>query len=85
MTSERQFYLNTTTVVWLSEEPPEVAYDGTLEGLGHRLSEGPCVMHTYSEGGKRVDPAEMARLLDEAGSEAGFFGLTDKGEDDPNA
>lgn len=82
MASERKFYRNVTTIVWLSEERPEFVYNGSLEGLDYALSEGPCVMHTYEEATAEVDPAEVARLLDEAGSEPAFFGLTPEGEDE---
>jgi hypothetical protein len=78
--SDRTFYRNTTTIVWLSEELPSLAYNGSIEGLGYALSEGPCVMHTHNESTAEVPPAEMARLLNEAGSDPSFFMLDDEGE-----
>jgi hypothetical protein len=80
--SERKFYRCTTTITWLSETHPGWAYDGSLESLSYALTEGQCVLHTHEEAAVEVDGPEMARLLDEAGSEPAFFMLTPDGQDD---
>ena len=80
MTSERQFWMTRVTITVLSEEEPVDAL--SLERIDYAVTEGDCVLHGREAAVIAVDPAEMARLLDEAGSEPGFFMLTDVGEDE---
>ena len=80
--SERKFYRCTTTITWLCEGNPAWVYDGSLDSLGYALTEGPGVLHTFTEVCDETDGPEMARLLDEAGSEPAFFMLTPEGEDE---
>lgn len=77
--TDRKFYKSTITLVILSEDQP--VDDLSMEALGYAVTEGDCVLHTRGDTYVEVPAAEMARLLDEAGSEPDYFMLTPEGED----
>lgn len=75
----RKFYKTTITLTILSEDRP--VDNLSMEGIGYAVTDGDCVLHTRTDGYVEVPAAEMARLLDEAGSEPDYFMLTPEGED----
>ena len=77
--SKRKFYRVVTTVTWLSDVPPNEAYDGSLAGLGEALDTGDGVMDRYEEVSAEVAPRAMAKMLIRAGSDPAFFGLSENG------
>lgn len=83
MASERKFYKTTVNITILSEGAP--ADDLSMDGIGWFVTDGEGVLHSRHDGVAEVSPEEMARLLDEAGSDPGFFSLTPEGDDEDQA
>ena len=73
--TERKFYKTTVTIEILSEDEP---WDGTLEWLSYDISEGEYVGAGEWRKSEEVTAERMVTLLEEAGSDAGFFGLDER-------
>jgi hypothetical protein len=78
MPSTRKFFVTTITVKVLSEDTPVVT-DVELLDLNEQTQAGDYVMLSQDGFQEQVTPARMAELLDEAGSEPGFFALDHEG------
>ena len=70
---KKQLYLNTFTIKILSEDNP--LYDLLLADMWNIVNEGDCVLHSMNLNVEEVNKRQMIKLLKQAGSEAGFFGL----------
>jgi hypothetical protein len=78
MPSSRKFYRTVFTVEVLSEEEPEPV---DLEVLNQQITDGPWSGVVTKGKSEEIGGARMAELLQEQGSDPGFFELTDDGED----
>lgn len=78
MPSKRKFYRTIFTVEVLSEEEPE-AID--LDVLHEQITDGPWSGKVEKGESKKVGGLAMAKLLENQGSDPGFFNLTEDGED----
>ena len=74
--SDKKYYKNVFKLVVLSEEPIE---DIDLSDINYEVTEGHWVLHTFVCDPKEVSPKQMVDLLNDAGSEPGFFQLNDDG------
>ena len=77
--SKRKFYRGVIEIEVLSEEPIPDPYE--LETLVYDITEGHCSGRARTVVRKKVDGPQMARLLEEQGSDPGFFNLTPEGAD----
>ena len=78
----RSFHRSVIQFEVLSEEP--ISDGATLESIAYECNEGRYIGRFLpTSDAYVVSGAEMARLLQEAGSDPGFFELDDKGEDAP--
>lgn len=79
MPSNRKFYRSVIQVEVLSEEP--VDFDDLTE-VDYQITEGDCSgFVTDVVTNEEVDGVRMAKLLEEQGSDPGFFGLDAEGND----
>ena len=78
MASKRKFYRTVFTVTVLSEEPISSV---SLDTLHYFITDGEGSGVVTQEESVPVDGPTMAVMLEEQGSDPGFFQLTDKGED----
>lgn len=77
--SKRKFYKNVFIVVVLSEEP--IASCPDLSVVAHQITEGDWNGDvTHSVENEEIDAKKAVELLEESGSDAGFFNLNEKGE-----
>ena len=76
--TDRKFYETTITVKVLSEQPLRW---NDLNDLAYAIEEGDCVGHIPDDTSRTLTGKECADLLDEFGSESGFFQLDDEGND----
>ena len=81
MASKRKFYRQTFSIEVLSEDSP-LPEDISLEGLAYEITEGDRSGSVKMSAEDEVDGPTMARLLMKQGSDPGFFGLTETGEDE---
>jgi len=77
--TNRKFYRNTFILTVLSEDEPVSNVE--LDALNYLVTEGPCVLHSFTEATDEVNGQQMARLLVESGSDEGFFNLDPEGND----
>lgn len=70
-------YINTFTIVVLSEEPIQDAME--LSTVVTECDEGAFVAHSLHKHTLPVSPQRMAKLLIEAGSDPEFFNLDAEG------
>jgi hypothetical protein len=77
--SAKKFYKTVLKVVVLSEAP--VDFDNLAE-VHHAITRGDCSGQFTEESVEEVDGPTMARLLEEQGSDPGFFGLQADDEDE---
>lgn len=82
MASKRRFYRTTITYVVLSEEPLGDAGDFDLADIVRECDDGALVGDMTKSEQEELDGPQMAKALADARSDAGFFELTDDGEDD---
>lgn len=80
MASKRTFYRNVFTIEILSEEP--LSGEERLSDIEYLIGPGPCSgkIETTTDN-EQVDGRDMARLLQDQGSEPGFFSLDEQGRD----
>ena len=76
--STRKFYRTVVKVVVLSESPLE---EMDLDGLHFAITDGDCSGQVNYASPKVLTGPQAARALRAQGSDAGFFQLTDRGED----
>jgi len=76
--TKRKFYRTRIIVEVLSEEP--VDFDN-LNQVHYAITEGDCSGRWEETEVKELNGKEAAVALEIQGSEPGFFGLTDDGED----
>jgi hypothetical protein len=72
--SERKFFVNTVTLVVLTEDEP-LGPETDLQNVCYMIDDGPAVGDALEISSAEVSPKEMASLLTKAGSEPGFFQL----------
>jgi hypothetical protein len=78
--SSRKFYETKIVVTVLSEEP--LNSNAELDAVHEYIVNGPCSGEVlWKQANLELNGREMASALRKQGSEAGFFRLTDKGED----
>jgi hypothetical protein len=73
-----KYYQTTFTVVVLSQEP---LGDPTLSQLEEATMDGDCVMQSIESKETKLTSKQVVKALYDAGSEPGFFGLDDKGNE----
>jgi len=75
-----RFYRTVLKIEVLSEEP--LAHgDMSLSDIDYAITEGHCSGVVTLDTEEEVDGPTMARLLIAQGSDPGFFGLTESGEE----
>ncbi len=74
----RKFYVTDISLRVLSEGP---LGDISLKQIVYEIDEGDCVGATRNRKEREVSGKVMARLLEELGSEPGFFQLDSNGKD----
>lgn len=79
MAEPRKFYRHRYTLEVLSE----TQFDGDVElrDVLRECDEGELVLHSISHETFEETPQIMAKLLNDCGSEPGFFNLDDEGKD----
>jgi hypothetical protein len=73
---ERKYFWTEFKVMVLSEQPLKTT---NLEDLPTLVNDGPCVLHTFSSQSHQVKPRTIAKMLNNAGSDPAFFGLSATG------
>jgi hypothetical protein len=76
--TNRKFYKTTFKLVVLSEDPIE---DRNFDRVMEECDSGDLVLGSLDASGEMMNGEEAAEALYSAGSEPGFFRLTDDGED----
>lgn len=79
MPSDRKFYKTVVTVTVLSEEP--LCRGTDLKDIAHQIIEGDWSGEVDVGNSKEVTASEVAKLLEEQGSDPGFFRLDSEGND----
>ena len=77
--SKKKFHRTVIQVVVLSEEPFNCE---SLEGINYAITDGDCVGTVETKSAKELTGRQMANALYAAGSEPGFFGLDDDGNEE---
>ena len=72
----RTYFWTEFKLMVLSEGPLETKHLNDLPAL---VNDGPCVMHTFSSQCQQVKARTIAQMLNSAGSEPVFFGLSPTG------
>lgn len=81
--SKRKFYRTVIKVEILSEE--KYPDGSSLEGIAYDIGDGDCVGRiSTTVDNQPVPPDKMVKLLNEFGSEPGFFQLNPDGSDEKN-
>jgi hypothetical protein len=76
--SERKFYRTVITLEVLSEEPYN---PDSLAQIAEDIMDGPCSGKWGITAQQTVDGPQMAKMLQEQGSDPDFFQLTEDGKD----
>lgn len=79
MPSNRKFYKTVVTVTILSEDPVNQNID--LGGINHQITDGDWSGEVAMGESQKVTASEVAKLLEEQGSDPSFFGLDSEGND----
>ena len=79
--TKRSFHKYTITYEVLTEMEIPDGLDN-MSGIAYQCEEGDYVGTTKTWEHENIDGAEAAKALTAAGSEPGFFQLTDEGEDE---